>query len=87
LEALQNIQKYAEASLATVRLSERDGVVNFYVEDDGKGFDAATAKRGAGLTNMSDRLDALGGGIEVESKPGSGVRVRGSIPVPAGAPA
>jgi signal transduction histidine kinase len=82
LEALQNVQKYAEASSATVRLSGRDGSVAFVVEDDGKGFDLATAGRGAGMTNMADRLNALGGGIEVESKPGSGVRLRGTIPVP-----
>jgi signal transduction histidine kinase len=82
LEALQNVQKYAAASSATVRLSGRDGSVAFDVEDDGKGFDPATTVRGAGMTNMADRLNALGGGIEVESKPGSGVRLRGTIPVP-----
>ena len=82
LEALQNVQKYAEASSATVRLSDRDGSVAFEVEDDGKGFDPGTIGRGAGMTNMADRLNALGGGIEVESKPGSGVRLRGTIPAP-----
>jgi signal transduction histidine kinase len=82
LEALQNTQKYAEASRAVVRLSERDGSVAFEVEDDGKGFDPATATRGAGLTNMADRLDALGGGIEIESEPGAGARLSGTIPVP-----
>jgi signal transduction histidine kinase len=82
LEALQNVQKYAGATHARVQLSERDGVVIFQVEDDGKGFDPATAKRGAGMTNMADRLDALGGSIEFDSKPGAGATVRGSIPVP-----
>jgi signal transduction histidine kinase len=84
LEALQNTQKYAEASRVTVRLSERNGTVAFEVEDDGKGFDPATAKRGAGMTNMADRLDALGGGIEIQSVPSAGARVRGSIPTPRG---
>jgi signal transduction histidine kinase len=82
LEALQNVQKYAEASRATVRLSEVGGELRFDVADDGKGFDPASAKRGAGLTNMADRLDALGGGIEVESEVGAGVQLRGAIPVP-----
>jgi signal transduction histidine kinase len=86
LEALQNTQKYAEATGAVVRLSESDGSVAFEVEDDGKGFDPATAKRGAGLTNMADRLDALGGTIELESEPGAGARLSGTIPVPQAVP-
>ena len=86
LEALQNTQKYAEASRAVVRLSESDGTVAFEIEDDGKGFDPATAKRGAGLTNMADRLDALGGTIELESEPGAGARLSGTIPVPKAVP-
>jgi signal transduction histidine kinase len=84
LEALQNIQKYARASRAAVRLSARNGDLTFEVEDDGIGFDAGTAKKGAGLTNMSDRLDALGGGVEIESKPGGGTSLRGRVPVLAG---
>ena len=87
LEALQNIQKYAEAGRATVRLSERGGIAIFEIEDDGQGFDPATARRGAGMTNMADRLDAVGGGLEVDSKPGAGVRLRGTIPVPQAVPA
>ncbi len=81
LEALQNIQKYAEASRAWVRLGESDGVLRFEVRDDGKGFDAASTKRGSGLTNMEDRLDALGGAVAVDSAPGDGTRLRGHVPV------
>jgi signal transduction histidine kinase len=87
LEALQNVQKYAGASHALVRLSDINGMVRFEVEDDGKGFDPATAKRGAGLTNMADRLDALGGSIELDSQPGAGARLRGTIPVAVAVPA
>ena len=46
--------------------------LRFVVEDDGKGFDPATVRRGAGLTNMSDRIDAVGGSLTVSSTPGSG---------------
>ena len=86
LEALQNVQKYAGARQATVRLDEHDGALRFEVEDDGSGFDPSRVARGAGLANMADRLDALGGGMEVESAPGRGTRLHGwlaAAPLPA----
>jgi signal transduction histidine kinase len=85
LEALQNVQKYAKATRAIVHVAERDGDLIFEVEDDGKGFDPATAKRGSGTTNMADRLDALGGGVEVDSALGRGTQLRGHVPVLVGA--
>ena len=87
LEALQNVQKYAAASRVTVRLHQDARALRFEVEDDGKGFDAATVRTGAGLTNMRDRVDALGGSLEVESQAGAGTCVRGQLPVPAPAAA
>ena len=80
LEALQNVQKYALASTAVLKLADMDGSLNFEISDDGTGFDMASVKRGAGLTNMTDRLDALGGSFEMTSGPGSGTWVRGSLP-------
>ncbi len=81
LEALQNVQKYARASSVSVQLLQKDGVLRFSVRDDGQGFDVATTTRGSGLTNMADRLDALGGAVEVRSTVGAGTEVRGSLPV------
>jgi len=81
LEALQNVQKYAQASHATVRLGEQSGALQFVVEDDGQGFDPSTAKKGAGLTNMADRLDAAGGSLDMVSNPGAGTTVCGTLPV------
>ncbi len=81
LEALQNVQKYAHASSATVRLREEDGALMFEVADDGKGFDRANLKRGSGTQNMEDRLDALGGGLQITSAPGHGTRIAGSSPM------
>jgi signal transduction histidine kinase len=80
LEALQNVAKYAKADRAVVRLSAPDGQLRFEVEDDGRGFDPSAAS-GSGLTNMRDRLDALGGTLAVRSEPGAGTTVAGSIPV------
>jgi signal transduction histidine kinase len=81
LEALQNVQKYAGASRAIVRLRKEAGMLRFVVEDDGHGFDPSTAKKGAGLTNMADRLDAAGGSLDVASNPGGGTKVRGTLPL------
>ena len=80
LEALQNVQKYAHASAATVRLRERVDSLHFEVRDDGKGFEVAGARNGAGLTDMHDRLDALGGTLDLHSAPGAST-VSGDLPV------
>jgi signal transduction histidine kinase len=86
LEALQNVAKYADASSARIRLRAADGELRFEVADDGRGFDAATAPRGSGLQGMSDRLEALGGGIEIQSAPGKGTTVIGRVPATESAP-
>ena len=81
LEALQNVQKYAAATNATVRLRVDGANLYFEVEDDGKGFDPSTQKKGSGTQNMEDRLDALGGKVTINTAPGEGTRLRGHIPV------
>ncbi len=81
LEALQNVQKYAQASRVTLRVGEIAGQLRFEVEDNGSGFDPALVRKGAGLTNMEDRLDALGGAVEVRSVAGRGTTVRGWVPL------
>jgi signal transduction histidine kinase len=82
LEALQNIQKYAQATSAVVRLREDGDQLSVEVSDDGRGFDVATTSRGNGLTNMEDRLDALGGTLQIASSPGNGTILRAAIPLP-----
>jgi signal transduction histidine kinase len=81
LEALQNVQKYASASGVTVRLRDEHTRVVVEVTDDGCGFDLTAVTRGAGLTNMEDRLDALGGTLQIESSPGRGTRLRATVPI------
>jgi signal transduction histidine kinase len=81
LEALQNVQKYAQASRVGVRIAGDGEGLTFEVSDDGVGFDTSIAKKGAGLRNMADRLDALGGSLEVTSSPNGGTTVRGTLPV------
>jgi signal transduction histidine kinase len=79
LEALQNVAKYANASTARVRLVGEVRRVTFEVSDDGSGFDPARTPPGTGLQGMRDRLEALGGSFGIDSSPGVGTTVRGSI--------
>jgi signal transduction histidine kinase len=81
LEALQNVAKYARASRATVALSCPDRHLGFTVTDDGDGFDPAKATHGTGLQGMADRLAAVGGTLRVDSAPGSGTTISGTLPV------
>jgi signal transduction histidine kinase len=83
LEALQNMVKHANATKATVSIEQRDGRLVFSVTDDGHGLDPERARSGSGMQNMRDRIEVLGGMLQVESAPGAGTRVTGSIPVAA----
>jgi signal transduction histidine kinase len=85
LEAMQNASKHAgDGAVITITLGESDGLV-FEVRDDGAGFDTSRVAHGAGLTNMNDRLAALGGVVDVRSTPGRGTVVSGRIPLPSAA--
>jgi signal transduction histidine kinase len=81
LEAMQNVAKYANASLATVRLHQEDGALSFSVTEDGDGFDTSRTEYGTGLQGMGDRLSALGGTLHVTSEPMTGTTVTGRLPV------
>jgi signal transduction histidine kinase len=83
LEALNNVAKYAEASSATVSLSQANGTLTFSVADDGVGFDTSKVDHGTGLQGIADRLDAIGGDVLVLSAPGKGTTVTGTVPAEA----
>jgi len=85
LEAMQNISKYAKATAIRIAVWERDDRLGFEVRDDGVGFDPGTAPRGTGLQGMADRLDAVGGELQVSSVPGSGTTISGAISLSANA--
>jgi signal transduction histidine kinase len=86
LEALQNVQKHApEARRTLVQIDGRGpGELRFLVHDDGPGTTPDRLEGGAGLTNMRDRIAAIGGQLSVASSPGLGTTVRGRVPAPRG---
>ncbi len=77
-EALTNAAKHANASVVHVALEVRHGVLELSVRDDGSG--GADPARGSGLVGLTDRVDALGGTIEVVSPIGQGTMLRVTLP-------
>ena len=77
-EALTNVAKYAGASSVLIRVTATDARVVVEVSDDGVG--GADAARGSGLRGLTDRVEALGGTLEVSSPAGGGTSLRAEIP-------
>jgi signal transduction histidine kinase len=80
VEALQNAFKHAPHATDVWVDIEAGEALRFEVGDDGPGFDT-NATPGSGLRNMQDRLEAIGGRLEVDSAPGRGTRIRGVVPL------
>ncbi len=82
LEAIQNSAKYSGGANVTVRISGSEVGIDFEVVDDGGGFDSAIIEPGRGLINMTDRIEAIGGRLDVMSELGRGTVVRGFVASP-----
>ncbi len=82
LEALQNAAKHAGPSArSVVRIWHEEATLRFVVADDGRGFSVEALEGSDGLTNMRDRITALGGTLQIHSARSEGTRVSGSVPV------
>jgi signal transduction histidine kinase len=79
-ESLTNIGKHAGATQCTIDLDRIDDTLVVEVVDDGIG--GADMRNGTGLRGLADRVEALGGRLQVRSSPGCGTRVRAEIPYP-----
>ena len=80
VQAVQNAQRHAAGSNVAIELSLDGDTLVFVVRDDGPGFDPAAAKAGEGMQILTDRVAAIGGAVVVESGPGRGTTVTGSVP-------
>ncbi|HEX8500123.1 MAG TPA: response regulator [Pyrinomonadaceae bacterium] len=83
-EALNNVQKHAEACKVCVLLERRDELLVLIVEDDGKGFDPDEEGGGGGsmgLINMRERAALINGRLEIESVPGAGATLFARVPL------
>lgn len=81
-ELINNTLKYANAKNVTLEFLCRDNNVILLYEDDGKGFDLNTVKRGYGLSNIESRAGAAGGSADFDSQVGKGSRTIIEIPLP-----
>jgi signal transduction histidine kinase len=79
-EALANALKYAGANRVDVRFHSTPGQLLVEVDDDGRGFEPAHAKL-SGLRGLEDRIEALGGRVEIVSQPGHGTHLRAYLPL------
>jgi signal transduction histidine kinase len=83
-EALANVRRHASATAVVLRLvgvvAGRSRQVSVHVEDDGVGFDPASAA-GVGLAGLRSRAEEVGGAVDVVSAPGEGTRVTVRVPV------
>jgi signal transduction histidine kinase len=79
-EGLANILKFASATRVHVRLHSKQGQLVIEVKDDGRGFEPARTKL-SGLIGLKDRIEALGGGVDVTNLPGQGTTLRAFLPL------
>lgn len=85
-EAIQNAAKHAGVTAhVTVRLDHHEQTLLMRIADDGRGFDPPRTSEGAGLRNIRDRIESLGGSFKVASRPGLGTVLTMSLPWPAAA--
>lgn len=74
-EAINNAVKYSGATLLELSVNQFDHVIEFKINDNGKGFDIATVKKGNGIINMQKRAEEAGAMISIQSFPGQGTTI------------
>lgn len=80
-EALTNVVKHAAARHVSIVLTRKADGVSILVEDDGRGFASRRTGDGLGIVGMRERVELLGGSLEVESAPGAGTTIHLQLPV------
>jgi signal transduction histidine kinase len=87
-EAVSNIAKHANAEHVLIQCGFDGDVLSIEIEDDGNGFEVAAVKRpkdeghGWGLLGITERVEALGGTVVIDTAPGQGARIVVTVPVP-----
>lgn len=74
-EALQNIDKYAQASKVNITMNKKENQINISIIDNGIGFKPNTNKKGIGLNNMKNRMEEINGTFNIETKINQGTKI------------
>lgn len=85
-EAITNVARHSRARTVAIALQVTDGIVRLEVNDDGVGFDAgaflhAPDRRRLGIAGMQERVELLGGTLDITSASGTGTRIVMAVPV------
>lgn len=80
-EALTNVARHAAANAVSIAVEESDDEICLEVRDNGNGFQHDPKKRSYGLLGIRERVNMLGGEMEILSKLGNGTSVRAAIPL------
>jgi two-component system sensor histidine kinase DegS len=84
-DLLTNVRQHSQASQAQVFLDLTEDMVRITVEDKGNGFDVKevlSTSAGLGLSTLRERIEMLGGQVQIDSSPGRGAKVSMSVPLP-----
>lgn len=79
-EQVNNIIKHANATTATILLSQTETETHLLIEDNGKGFDPMAQSKGIGLNNIRSRIKAFNGSLSIQSAEGKGCRLCVQLP-------
>lgn len=80
-ELTTNVIRHAEASELEINITRRPDALSIVVEDNGKGFDPQKASTGIGLSNVRNRMEAMGGTVEIDSRSGRGSIITCEFPL------
>lgn len=74
-EGISNVIKYAQVSNVIVQISQNEDVLSLTIEDDGIGFDTSDVVYGLGISNIKNRIQLIGGTVEIDSQKGQGTTI------------
>ncbi|MEX1188606.1 MAG: ATP-binding protein [Bacteroidia bacterium] len=79
-EAINNIAKYSNASIVEISISEKEGNIEFIINDNGIGFQQNVNSEGNGLSSLRTRAKSMGGHVEINSSTGNGTKIKLEFP-------
>jgi signal transduction histidine kinase len=86
-EALANAVRHSDARHVRIELAGGPSTLVLTITDDGKGFEIDVANEGLGLVSMRERVESVGGVLEIQATPSAGTRLSVTVPTHAPAPA